>query len=92
MVLDEEEGEVDVLLGVVIVEGLVVKFLCVEGVVIGAGAIMVWPVVLDGLMAINTGLGLSNTSLIMVDAPLADLDAGGLMELRLGSKTSMLTW
>jgi len=52
----------------------------------------VWPVVLDGLMAINTGLGLSNTSLIMVDAPLAGLDAGGLMELRLGSKTSMSMW
>jgi len=94
MVLDEEEGEVDALLGVIIVEGLVVKLLCVEGVVIGTGAIEVRPVVLGGLMAVNTGLGLSNTSLIVVDAPLAGLDAGGggLMELRLGSKTSMSTW
>jgi len=76
-VLDEEEGEVDVLLGVVIVEGLVVKFLCVEGIVIGAGAVEVRPVILGGLMAVNTGLSLSNTSLIVVDAPLAGLDAGG---------------
>jgi len=77
MVLNEEEGEVDVLLGVFIVEGLVVKFLCVEGIVIGAGAVKVRPVVLGGLMAFNTGLGLSNTSLIVVDPPLAGLDAEG---------------
>jgi len=85
-VLDEEEGEVDVLLGVIIIEGLVVKFLCVEGVVIGAGAIKVRPVILGGLMAFDTGLGLSNTSLIVVDAPLAGLDAGGVDGVEAGVK------
>jgi len=86
MVLDEEEGEVDVLLGVVIVEGLVVKFLCVEGVVIGAGAVEVRPVVLGGVMAVDTGLSLSNTILIVVDAPLAGLDAGGVDGVEAGVK------
>ena len=84
---EEEEGEVDVLLGVVVVEGLVVvKFLCVEGVVIGAGAVEVRPVVLGGLMAVDTGLGLSDTSVIVVDAPLAGLDAGGVDGVEAGVK------
>jgi len=85
-VLDKEEGEVDVLLGVIVIEGLVAKFLCVEGIVIGAGAVKVQPVVLGGLMAVDTGLGLSNASLVVVDAPLAGLDAGGVDRVEAGIK------
>jgi len=44
-------------------------------------------VVLGGLMAVNTGLGLSDTSLVMANAPLVGLDAGGGMELMPGAKT-----